>query len=83
MIPAEALARPALPEHEARKELLVLAAKYHGVGTLQDLADYHRLTPSLCKQALAEPWRKVACSPSPCGSGTARRTSAGRVSQPR
>ncbi len=26
MIPAEALARPALPEHEARKELLVLAA---------------------------------------------------------
>jgi uncharacterized protein YcaQ len=54
MIAAEALARPALPEHEARKELLVLAAKYHGVGTLQDLADYHRLTPTLCKQPLAE-----------------------------
>ena len=54
MIPAEALARPALPEHEARKELLALAAKYHGVGTLQDLADYHRLTPTLCKPALAE-----------------------------
>jgi uncharacterized protein YcaQ len=54
MIPAEALARPALPEHEARKELLELAARYHGVGTLQDLADYHRLTPTLCKQALAE-----------------------------
>ncbi len=53
-IPAEALARPALPEHEARKELLVLAAKYHGVGTLQDLADYHRLGLTLCKQALAE-----------------------------
>jgi uncharacterized protein len=54
MIPAEALARPALPEHEARKELLVLAARYHGVGTLRDLADYHRLMPTLCKQALAE-----------------------------
>jgi uncharacterized protein YcaQ len=54
MIPAEARARPALPEHEARKELLVLAAKYHGVGTLQDLADYHRLTPTLCKPALTE-----------------------------
>jgi uncharacterized protein len=54
MLPAEVLARPALAEHEARKELLVLAAKYHGIGTLQDLADYHRLTPTLCKPALAE-----------------------------
>lgn len=54
MIPAEALARPALPEHEARKELLVLAAKHHGIGTLKDLADYHRLMPSRCKQPLAE-----------------------------
>ncbi len=54
MIPAEALGRPAVPKHEARKELLVLAAKYHGVGTLQDLADYHRLTPTLCKVALTE-----------------------------
>jgi uncharacterized protein YcaQ len=43
-----------LPAHEARKELLVLAAKYHGVGTLQDLADYHRLTPTLYMPALAE-----------------------------
>jgi uncharacterized protein YcaQ len=54
LIPADALARPALPEHEARKELLLLAARYHGVGTLQDLADYHRLTPTLCKPALVE-----------------------------
>jgi uncharacterized protein YcaQ len=54
MIPADVLARPALPAHQARKELLVLAARYHGVGTLEDLADYHRLTPTLCKQALAE-----------------------------
>ncbi len=54
IIPAAALARPALPEHEARKELLVMAAKYHGVGTLQDLADYHRLTPTACKQPVTE-----------------------------
>jgi uncharacterized protein YcaQ len=48
MIPAAALERAALPAHEARKELLVLAAKYHGVGTIKDLADYHRMTPTLC-----------------------------------
>jgi uncharacterized protein YcaQ len=54
LIPADALARPALPAHEARKELLVLAARYHGVGTLQDLADYHRLSLTRCKPALPE-----------------------------
>jgi uncharacterized protein YcaQ len=54
MIPAAALARAALPEHEARKELLVLAARYHGIGTLRDLAEYHRLTPTSCKQAMTE-----------------------------
>ena len=54
LIPAEALDRPALPEHEARKELLLLAARYHGIGTLQDLADYHRQTPTTCKAPLAE-----------------------------
>ena len=54
MIPASALARPALSEHDARKELLVLAAKYHGVGTIKDLCDYHRIKPTASKQALAE-----------------------------
>jgi uncharacterized protein YcaQ len=54
MIPAAVLARPTVPEHDARKELLVMAAKYLGIGTLRDLADYHRQTPSRCKQALAE-----------------------------
>jgi len=43
VIPPHVLAQPALPEHDAKKELLVLAAKYHGVGTAADLADYHRL----------------------------------------
>ncbi len=54
MLPAEVLARPALPEHEARKELLVMAAGHLGVGTLGDLADYHRFRPTHCKQAVAE-----------------------------
>jgi uncharacterized protein YcaQ len=54
VIPPDALARPALPEREARKELLVLAAKYHGVGTLRDLADYHRMKPMLCTALVAE-----------------------------
>lgn len=43
VIPADVLARSAVPEHEAKKELLVLAAKYHGIGTAADLADYHRI----------------------------------------
>ena len=54
VIPAEVLAHPAVSEHEARKQLLVRAARSHGVGTLQDLADYHRLTPTHCRDALAE-----------------------------
>lgn len=44
VIPAEVLARPAVPEHDAKKELLVRAARHHGVGTAADLADYHRIT---------------------------------------
>jgi uncharacterized protein YcaQ len=44
VIPAHVLDRPTPPEHEARKQLLVLAARHHGVGTAADLADYHRLT---------------------------------------
>jgi uncharacterized protein YcaQ len=54
VIPEHILAMPALPEHEARKELLALAARYHGIGTLKDLADYHRLKPTACAAALAE-----------------------------
>ena len=54
VLPPEVLARPALPEHEARTELLALAARYHGIGTLKDLADYHRMLPTACRPALAE-----------------------------
>ena len=43
VVPAAALDAPTPTEHDARKELLELAASYHGVGTAADLADYHRL----------------------------------------
>jgi hypothetical protein len=41
-------------ETEARKELLVLAARHHGVGTMDDLTDYHRQKNAPCKPLLAE-----------------------------
>jgi uncharacterized protein YcaQ len=44
VIPADVLALPAVPEAEAKKELLVRAARHHGVGTAKDLTDYHRLS---------------------------------------
>jgi uncharacterized protein YcaQ len=44
LIPLALRDAPAPDERDAKKELLVLAAKYHGVGTAADLADYHRLT---------------------------------------
>ena len=54
VIPAHVLERPAVPEREARKELLVLAARYHGVATMDDLTDYHRQKNPPCKPLLAE-----------------------------
>jgi len=54
VLPAHVLARPALPEREARKELLVLAASHHGVGTVADLGDYHRQKTTVCKPLVAE-----------------------------
>ena len=54
VIPADVLARPTPSEHEARKELLVMAARHHGVGTADDLADYHRQKPHVCRPLLLE-----------------------------
>jgi uncharacterized protein YcaQ len=53
-IPAHALEREVPSEVEARKELLVLAAKHHGVGTLGDLTDYHRQKNAPCKPLVLE-----------------------------
>lgn len=54
VIPAEVLARPTPSEPDARKQLLELAARHHGVGTLDDLADYHRQLPTTCRPLVAE-----------------------------
>ena len=54
VIPAEVLARPAPPEREARKQLLELAARHHGIGTLADLTDYHRQKILVCKPLVTE-----------------------------
>ena len=54
VIPAHALATPTPTEAEARKALLMLAAKHHGVGTMQDLTDYHRQKNPPCKPLLDE-----------------------------
>jgi uncharacterized protein len=53
-IPAAVLDRPVPPEREARKELLVLAAKHHGIATLNDLTDYHRHGTTYCKPLVKE-----------------------------
>ncbi len=54
MIPADILDRPTPPEREARKELLVLAARHHGVATLEELADYHRQGNPPCRPLIPE-----------------------------
>jgi uncharacterized protein YcaQ len=53
-IPAEVLATPTPTENDARKELLMLAARHHGVGTLRDLADYHRQKLPPCRPLIGE-----------------------------
>ena len=54
VLPGHVLATPTPTEAEARKELLVLAAKHHGVGTMTDLTDYHRQKNAPCKPLLDE-----------------------------
>lgn len=54
VIPTDVLARPAVPELEARKQLLELASRHHGVGTFTDLTDYHRQPNQPCKSLIGE-----------------------------
>ena len=54
VIPAEVLVRPEVPEREARKQLLELAARHHGIGTFGDLTDYHRQGTQACRPLIAE-----------------------------
>ena len=54
VIPRRILELPTPAEHDARKNLLELAARHHGIGTIGDLADYHRQKPTHCRVHLAE-----------------------------
>ncbi len=54
VIPADILATPTPSEADARKELLVLAARHHGVGTLEELTDYHRQKNAPCRPLASE-----------------------------
>jgi uncharacterized protein YcaQ len=54
VIPKQILAMPTPSEDEAHKELLVLAARHHGVGTIGELSDYHRLKIPTCRPLIKE-----------------------------
>jgi uncharacterized protein YcaQ len=54
MIDPEILARPVPSEADAQKELLVRAARSHGIGTARDLADYFRINIAVARKLVAE-----------------------------
>lgn len=58
VIPADLLAGPLIEAHDARKEMLRMAVRHHGVGTATDLADYYRIrmpdARPLIKELVAE-----------------------------
>ena len=54
VIPAAVLALPTPPEIDARKELLVRAARHHGIATFEDLTDYHRQRNPPCRPLIRE-----------------------------
>jgi uncharacterized protein YcaQ len=54
VLPAEVLAAPTPDEPDAHRELVRLAARSLGVGTVRDLADYYRLTVPETRPRIAE-----------------------------
>jgi uncharacterized protein len=54
VLPATILATPAPDVHEVHRQLMRIAARAHGVGTVADLADYHRLKVTPSRRALDE-----------------------------
>jgi uncharacterized protein len=54
VLPRAVLDAPTPPEPEARRELLRLAARAHGVGTASDLADYFRQPVPIVRPLLEE-----------------------------
>ncbi len=53
-IPEQHLNAPALSEDDANREMLLLSAKHHGIGTLADLADYYRIKMPKARPVMAE-----------------------------
>lgn len=73
VIPADILNLPTPHEEDARRSLVLLAARSLGVGTLADIADYHRQPPKKIRDIVAglvednhlhpvrvEGWRDIA-----------------------
>lgn len=54
VIPADVHGAPAVPEHEARRQLLLFAAQSLGIGTDKDLADYFRQKVTVARPILRE-----------------------------
>lgn len=54
VLPAAVLAAPTPVEHDAQRELLALAARYLGVATAGDLADYFRIRVPDARPRIAE-----------------------------
>ncbi len=54
VLSAEVLAKPEPDEADAKKQMLLLGAKSHGIGTGTDIADYFRLTMPVARPLLAE-----------------------------
>lgn len=54
VLPQNILKMPTPTEHDARRELILRATKSLGVGTLADIADYHRQTPKKIRDIVNE-----------------------------
>ncbi|MFW2382016.1 MAG: winged helix-turn-helix domain-containing protein [Acidimicrobiales bacterium] len=54
VLPSEVLDMPPHSKEEAERELLMLGAKAHGIGTDADIADYFRIKISAARPLLAE-----------------------------
>ena len=54
VLPADVLDAPALDEHDGRRWLLLEAARCLGIGTVKDLADYHRQMLTKVKPVVRE-----------------------------